>query len=323
MSTSFISRVKKARKPVTETAVKKTPKPAKNSAALTACLAKINKKYGKAAVRTFLSPEQEKAVLKQLECVSLGFQALDDVLTGFTDDDGELITGTGRGVPTGRVIEIYGPESSGKTTLALQVIAAFQKAGKRCAFIDAEHALDVAYAKRLGVSMRDLLFSQPDSAEEALDIGINLTSSNAVQLVVVDSVAALVPIAEQKGGMDDKHMGLQARVMGQALRKITAPAAKNGVLVIFINQLRQKIGVFFGNPETTPGGNALKFFASLRLDVRKVKSLKKKDRDIGIRSRIKVVKSKVATPFRCCYVDISGGKGIVRAYRDDPKLAAG
>lgn len=285
---------------------------------LQAGIANLQKHFGIGSVGLLSSLEKTKG-----PCFSTGYQDIDDIITGETRrEDGRQVTlyGTGRGLPRGRIIEIFGPESCGKTTWCLHVVAAAQARGERVAYIDAEHAIDFEYAERLGCDTSAWIWSQPDTAEQALNVVEGIVDAGLVDVVVVDSVAAMTPEAEVEGDVGDYHVGLHARLMSQALRKLTAKVAKSKATVIFINQTRSKIGVKFGNPETTTGGNALRFYASVRLRISNAGQIKEKGKSVGSRSKLRVVKNKVSVPFREVYCDLRDGKGIVQTHK---KLASG
>lgn len=281
--------------------------------ALETALKPLLKRYGKETFMTVGATGRAE----DITAISTGYQDIDDILTGETDKRGNTKAGTGIGLPRGRIVEIFGPEGSGKTTLTLHIIAQAQRSGGTCAFVDVEHALAVPYAAKLGVRMDELLLTQPNDGEQALDIVRDLARTKKIDLIVVDSVAALEPKIEQTKKTGEVTMGRQAAMMSRALRGLAATCAKTNTLLIFTNQIRQKIGVLWGNPETTPGGNALKFYASIRLDIRKVKQLKNKaKKPHGHRARIRVLKNKVAPPFREVHVDVMPNKGVAAVYAD-------
>jgi len=280
----------------------------KLKAARDAAMLKIREKYGIAP----LAGSRAKNILT----IPSGHQRLDDLLTGTTDKTHETVEGSGGGWPRGRIIEIYGPESCGKTTMTLEIIKAAQTAGLRCAFIDAEHALHAGYAAKIGVDLDALEFEQPSSAEEAFDLGIDLAKAQAVDVIVIDSVSALEPEAEDEEDMKKSSVALQARLMSKGLRKLVKHVSDAGILMVFVNQTRKKIGVRFGNPNTTSGGNALRFYASIRLDMVRVKTLKKGDKKFGIRTKVQTVKNKVAPPFREVHIDIHNKVGIAEVHGD-------
>lgn len=286
--------------------------------ALKKIMDKMNKQYGEGTLMTLSSGGRTT-----VSAVKSGWPDFDDLLTGETDDNSRTKAGTGIGIPRGRIMEIYGPAAGGKTTLSLHLIKAFQQVGLNAAFVDAEHALDVRYAKSLGVDMQRLVLNQPDSGEQALDLVRELTRSKAFGIIVVDSVAALVPQAEQEKEMHESVVAVQARMMSRAMRILTKDASDTDTLIVFINQIRAKVGVFFGSNETTPGGSALKFAASIRLDIRNVKTLKKGDRYLGHRARIKTVKNKCAPPHREVFADIVPNKGIVVVHGEPPAGVSG
>lgn len=316
--TKKASKEKKPRKPRHESKKVLTKEEKEQQKKLEKALATVSKRFGKDAVVKFTGE-----AVKGVETVSTRSQELDDLLTGETDKSSVTIAGSGRGFPRGRIMEVYGAEASGKTTLTLKLVRAAQKAGGVCAFIDAEHALDLQYTKKLKVRVDDLYLTQPNSGEEAIDILFELVGSGAFMVIVVDSVAGLVPQVElDKKSVGDSVVAVQARLMSKALRRLAMLCNKTGTTVIFTNQTRQKIGVFFGNPNTTPGGQALKFWASIRLEIVKMKTLKKAGRAYGHRARIRAVKNKVAPPFRDVFADVIPNKGF-KTWYSDPGFGTG